>query len=60
MLFETYYLTKNAVEPGMCLLQVALLGLKPGSNDSFSCVDMAIWRDFAVGVWKRRFMVETL
>ena len=41
-------------------LQVVYGGLKPDSNDSFWCVDMAIQRDFAVGVRKRRSMVEPL
>ena len=33
------------------------LKLKPGSNDSFHSVDMAIQRDFTVGVRKRGLMV---
>ena len=42
------------------LFQVALLGLNSSSNDSFWCVDMVIWRDCTVGVWKGGFMFETL
>ena len=40
--------------------QIALLVRRLSSNDSILCVDMAIWRDFTVGVQKGGFMVETL
>ena len=43
-----------------CFVQVALLGLKLRLNGSFRWVDMGIWWDFAVGVRKLHFMVETL
>ena len=42
-----------AVNPNMFFFKVAALGLKAGSYENFSYVDMAIWRDFMVGVWKR-------
>ena len=49
-----------AAEPSIFVLKVALWGLKPGSNDSFRSADVAIRRDFTVGVWKGGFMVVTL
>ena len=42
------------------LLEVAFWGLKHISDDGFRCVDLAIWPDLAVVVWKVGFMVETL
>ena len=49
----------SAAKPNMFFFS-SFWGLKPSSNDSFWCVDMAIWRDFTVGVQKRRFMVQSL
>ena len=36
----------------MISFQIALVRVKPGSNDSLRCVDMAIQQDFIVGVPK--------
>ena len=45
-------LKTHMVRNQACVLLVALLGLKPSSNDSLQCVHMAIQRDYTVGVWK--------
>ena len=44
----------------LLFVRVALWRLKPISNDRFRCVDMAIWRNFTVSVWKGGFKVETV
>ena len=49
----------QAANPNMLFLQVVLWGLKPSSNDRSRCVDIAIWRDFTMGVRKGGLMVET-
>ena len=50
-----------AAKPSICFwLNVALMELKPTSNDSFLIVDATIWWDFTVRVWRRPPVVDLL